>query len=164
MTITCYLQVGFCFQYHLTNLVWVSIDFFSFSWSQTHPQRCFKNLKTSFWPSPYNKKMCWGQDELKLHYLLFRVFIFLCLQLSKNTFFICTSWKRKQTMEQQSHRACEWTKSKQKKVTSHLNLLRAVLFDLPHKQCNSIIKGRLHCLTSESKGRYRYLVNNILLA
>ena len=30
------------------------------------------------------------------------------------------------------------------------------------KQCNGIIKGWLHCLMSESKGRF--LANNILLA
>ena len=33
--------------------------------------------------------------------------------------------------------------------------------DLAHKQCNGIINGRLHCLTSNSKGRF--LVNNILM-
>ena len=35
------------------------------------------------------------------------------------------------------------------------------LFDLLHKQCNGIIKGWLHCLMSESNGRF--LVNHILL-
>ena len=34
-------------------------------------------------------------------------------------------------------------------------------FDLAHKQCNDIIKGWLHFLVSESKGRF--LANNILL-
>ena len=34
--------------------------------------------------------------------------------------------------------------------------------DLGRKQCNGIIKGWLHCLTSESEGRF--IVNNILLA
>ena len=80
----------------------------------------------------------------------------------QSTCFICTTWKRKQTMEQQPHRACERTKSKQKQnqVMSHSNWPRVLLFDLAHKQCNGIIKGWLHCLTSESKGRF--LVNNIL--
>ena len=53
------------------------------------------------------------------------------------------------------------TKTKQKKVTRHSNSPR-VLFDLVHKQCNGIIKGWLHCLTSELK--VRFLVNNTLLA
>ena len=60
-------------------------------------------------------------------------------------------------------RACERTKSKEKQnqVTSHSNWRRVLLFDLAHKQCNGIIKGWLHCLRSESKGRF--LVNNILV-
>ena len=32
-----FLQVGFCFQFQLINLVWLSIDFFPFSWSQPSP-------------------------------------------------------------------------------------------------------------------------------
>ena len=68
-------------------------------------------------------------------------------------------------MKQQPHRACEWTKSNQNKktkVTSYSNWPRALLFDLAHKQWNGIIKGWLHYLTSESKGRF--IANNILLA
>ena len=67
-------------------------------------------------------------------------------------------------MEKQPHRACERTKSKQKRnqVTSHSNLTRVLLFDLAHKQSNGIIKGWLHCLTSESIGRF--LFNNIWLS
>ena len=94
-------------------------------------------------------------------YLQFFTFLLLMLQ---STYFICTSWKRKGTMEQQSHRTCEWIKSKQKqnknKVTP--NWPRILQFHLAHKQCNGIIKGWLHYLTSESKERF--LVNNILLA
>ena len=65
-------------------------------------------------------------------------------------------------MEQQPHRACERTKSKQKQneVTSHLDWPRVLLFNLAHKQYNGIIKGWLQCLTSESKGRF--LDNDIL--
>ena len=33
--IKSFLQVGFHFQYQLINLVWLSFDFFSFSWSLT---------------------------------------------------------------------------------------------------------------------------------
>ena len=66
-------------------------------------------------------------------------------------------------MEQELHRAWERTKAKQKQnqVMSHSNQPRVLFFDLAHKQCNGIIKGWLHCLTSESKGRF--LVNNILI-
>ena len=60
--IRSFLQVSFCFHYQLINLVWLSIDFFPFSWSQPRPQSCFKKLKTSFSPSSYNEKFCWGQD------------------------------------------------------------------------------------------------------
>ena len=77
----------------------------------------------------------------------------------QSTCFICTTCKRKQTMEQQPHCACERTKSKQKQnqVTSLSNWPRVILFDLAHK----LIKGWLHCLLSESKGRF--VVNNILM-
>ena len=81
------------------------------------------------------------------------------------TCFICVTCKHKQTIEQQPHRACESTKSNKKiinKATSYSNLPRVLLFDLAHKQCNDIIKGWLHYLTSESKGRF--LANTILLA
>ena len=106
--------------------------------------------------------------------------ILLCVQLSKNitkcilfiiihifsTYFAINLFYlhnlKTWTMEQQLHRAWERTKSKQKQnqVTSRSNWQRAMLFDLAHKQCNGIIKGRLHCLTSEWG---RFLVNNILM-
>ena len=65
----------------------------------------------------------------------------------------CTTWKRKQTMEQQRHRACERMKSNTKS--------RPIQIDLAQKQCNGIIKRWLHCLTSESKGKF--IFNNILM-
>ena len=70
--------------------------------------------------------------------------------------FNCTTWKRKQTTKQQPHRACERTKSKQKQnqAMSHSNSPRVLLFDLAHKQYNSVIKRQLHCLMSESKGTF----------
>ena len=109
------------------------------------------------------------------HNLLFRDYKLLCVQLSKNiskiflfiiihifsthfaiNLFICTTWKRKQTMEKQPHCVCERRRSKQKRnqVTSHSNWLRVLLFNLAHKQSNGIIRGWLHCLTPESKGRF----------
>ena len=42
-----------------------------------------------------------------------------------------------------------------------INVWNSNWIDLDHKQCNSIIKGWLHCLISESKGRF--LVNNMLM-
>ena len=73
-----------------------------------------------------------------------KVFSVLILQL---TCFIFIASKRKQTMEQQRQRACEWTKSsnqkktKEKKVTSHSNWPRALQFHLANKQCNGIINS-----------------------
>ena len=119
---------------------------FLFSWSQPCPQSCFKKWKTSLSPSSYNENMCWTMVELKPHYLLSRGFVFVCMQLCKNitkcflfTFlvlvlqsvcFICASWKRKQTLEQKSHHACDWTKSKQKQsdVTFKLATCSVVRF------------------------------------
>ena len=51
--------------------------------------------------------------------------------------------------------------SKYKTRTSHSNWPCVLLFNLAYKQCNRLIKGWLHCLTSESKGRF--FVNNILI-
>ena len=59
------------------------------------------------------------------------------------------------------YRACERTRSKQNQVTSHSNSSSVLLFDLAHKQYNGAIKGWLHCLMSESKGRF--LVNTTLM-
>ena len=61
------------------------------------------------------------------------------------------------------YRAFKTTESKQNQnqVTSQLNLPRALLFDLAHKQCNGIIIRWFHYLMLESKGRF--FVNNILM-
>ena len=66
-------------------------------------------------------------------------------------------------MEQWPYRACQRVTSKQEQnqVTSYSNWSRVLLFHVAHKQCNDVVKGWLHCLTSESKGRF--LVNNILM-
>ena len=63
-------------------------------------------------------------------------------------------------MEQQPHCACERTKFKQK-VMSYSNRALVPLFDLLHKQCNGIIKGWFHFLTSESKERFLVITNYI---
>ena len=59
--IRSFLQVRSRFLYQLINLVCLSIDFFSFNWSQSRPQSNFKELKISFLPSPYSEKTRWGQ-------------------------------------------------------------------------------------------------------
>ena len=58
--IRSFLQFGFRFQYQLINLVWLSMDFVSFSWSWCHPQSNFKKSKASFSSSSYSTKMRWG--------------------------------------------------------------------------------------------------------
>ena len=59
--IRSFLQVGFRFQYQLINLLWIAVDFVSFSWSQP------------LFRLPLIVKRCAGVNvELKPHYLLFR--------------------------------------------------------------------------------------------
>ena len=82
--IRSFLQVGFCFQNKLIDLVWLFVGFFPFRWSQTRTQNNSKKSKTSFSSSSYSEKMCWVNVELNPYYLLFRNFIFLCVQLSKS--------------------------------------------------------------------------------
>ena len=63
-------------------------------------------------------------------------------------------------MEQQSHSACEWTKSKQKEnqPTSHSNWPRVLLFDLAHRECNGILvqKVDIICVSPLSKITVNY--------
>ena len=59
--IRSFLKVGFCFQYQLSNLVWLFIDFFPFTWRKPCSQNYFKKLKTSFLSSSYSEKMCWSR-------------------------------------------------------------------------------------------------------
>ena len=106
-----FLQVGFLFQYQLTNLVLLSFDLFdflSFSWS--HTNYFFLVLYSCVYEKALYSCLC------KKFLWLFK-FLVLILQ---STCFICTTWKRKQTMEQQPHRACEQTKSKHKTKPGHV--------------------------------------------
>ena len=128
-------------------------------------------------------KRCAGiKIKLKPHCLLFRDFTFWCVQLSKNmkyflkknflvlilqsTCFICITWKRKQTMEQKPHRACEWTKSnKNKKKLRHVIFkatMRSIVRFSPQNNAVVSLKDGFTSLTSVSKGRF--LASNILLA
>ena len=114
--IRSFLQVAFCLQYQLINYLWLSVDFFLFSWSQPCPQSYLKKAKTSFSFSSYSKKECWCQGWAeaspsvfswlyifvcevvqKYHEMFFVILLVLILQ---SICFICTSWKRKQTKEQ----------------------------------------------------------------
>ena len=140
------------FQYQLINLVWLSVDFFPFSRRKPRPQSYFKILKTSFSPSSFSKKICWGQGwaEASLpafsglynlagavvqkhheEFFYLQLFTFLVLIL-QSTCFIYTFWKRKQNMEQQPHLACEWMKLKQKQshFTFKLTTRLIALFSL----------------------------------
>ena len=146
MTIVCYQvfpsgRLSFPVSTH--NPVWLFADFFSFSWSQYRPQSNFKKSEISFSPSCHSEKMLWGQSLAEsslstfswLYILVFAVVqkyhkmfsetkFFLVLIL-ESTCFICITWKRKQTMEQQPHRACEWTKSNQNKTKQKQNKLKS---------------------------------------
>ena len=136
MTIICY-QVfpsgRFRFQYQLINLVWVSFDFFSFSWS----------LAIYFFVALYSCICSYPKILRNVFYL--QLFASLKLKL-QSICFICTTWKHKKSMEQQRHRACKLkAKWKQKtknesKSTPHSNWPRVLLFDLAHKQYNGIIR------------------------
>ena len=156
MTVICYqvfrsfFLVSFRFQHQLINLAWLSCDFISFSWSRT----------VCFFVALYSCMCSFPKISQNVFYLWLSTILVVILQ---STCLIYKTWKRKQIMEQQLQRTFEWTKSKQKqnKVTSNSSSPRVLLFDLAHKQCNGIIKGWVHCLTSESKGRF--LVNNILV-
>ena len=129
------LKTGFCFQYQLINLVWLSFDFFSFRWSQYRPQSSFLKIKTLFSPFSYIEKMRWSQVWAEASLSAFWwLYIFVCaVKISRNVFsekiflmlilqsacFVCITWKGKQTMEQQPHRSCKWTESnKSKKIKS----------------------------------------------
>ena len=85
---------------------------------------------------------------LKPHHLLFHGFKLMCVQLPKNTTkfllfviihilsililqstcFICTTWKRKQTMEEQPRRAYEQNKNKTK--LRHIQINHAFYFSI----------------------------------
>ena len=145
--IRSFVQVGFRFQYQLINLVWLSIVFFSFSWSKSRPQSNFRKLKNSFSSSCYSVKMRWGQSwaETSLstflwHYILVCAVVqkyhemfflkkFFLVLILQSTCSIFTTSKRKQTMEHQPHRVYEWTKSNKKSyVTFKLNTRSTVRF------------------------------------
>ena len=62
------------------------------------------------------------QKYHKFFYLKLIIFLLLILQ---STCFICSTWKRKQTMEQKPHRACERTKDikmKNKTKSRHIQI------------------------------------------
>ena len=144
MIITCYLvfpsgRLSFSVSIHSSCLPFHWL--FSFSWSKSRPQNDFKKLKNSFSPYSYNKKLPWGQSwaeaslsTLSWHYALVCAVVQKYYEFKKkkkrlvlilqSTYFIFMTSKREQTMEQQPHRTCEWTKSNKKshlkfKLTTH---------------------------------------------
>ena len=138
--IRSFLQVGFRFQYQPINLVWLSFDFFSFSWSLTI------SFFVVLW-SCVCKYPKMSRDK----------YIFICIHIFSTHFAInllylhnLKTWANYGTTTS----PCMWTneiKTKTKLSMSRSNWSRVILFDLVHKQCNGIIKGWIHCLTSESK-------------
>ena len=133
--IRSFFQVGFCFQYRRINLAWLSFDFFLFSWSLT-----------IYFSVALNSCMC-SCTKISQNVFYLYLFTFLLLILKLTCFFAHLENVNKL-----------WNNN----CTVHLNERpRVLLFDIARKQCNGIIKGWLHCLTSESKGRF--LVTNILM-
>ena len=104
--IRSFLQVSFCFQYQLINLVWLSSDFFSFSWT----------LTICVFMALYS--CVWSCSKISRNVLF--IIIHILVLILQSTRFICTTWKRKQSMEQQPRCACERTKLKQKQTPSHV--------------------------------------------
>ena len=102
--IRSFLQVGFLFQYQLINLIWLSFDFFSFTWSLT---------------------ICFLYSVVQKHHeisFIYKYSHFKYKLILLSTCFICTNWKCTQTMDGQLRPACQQAKSKQKKqVTSDSN-------------------------------------------
>ena len=104
-----FFQIGFRFKYQLINLLWLSFDFFSFSWS----------VNICFFMA-LNSCVC-SCPKISQNVFYLQLFTFLVLIL-QSTYFICATWKLKQTMEQQPHHECDRTKSKHKnKVSSYSN-------------------------------------------
>ena len=126
--IRTFFKVGFRFQYQLINLDWLSFEFFSFNWS----------LIISFLVDLYSWMRNCPKIEQNILYSHFSTHF--AIKIS----FICTTWKRKQTMEQQLLRTFEWTKSKQKQdqVTSHSNLALVPLFDVATNNATIYQKSR----------------------
>ena len=89
MTIICYqvrsfLQVGFCFQYQLSNLSGFLLTSFHLALANLCPQSYFKKLRTSFLPSSYSKKMCWGQGGAEASLSAFSLLcFFVCAVVQK---------------------------------------------------------------------------------
>ena len=83
------------FVFSINSLTLSSVDFFSFSWI----------LIIMFFVALCSRVCSCPKISGNIFYL----YLFLVLIL-QSTYFICTTWKRKQTTEQQLHRACEPTK------------------------------------------------------
>ena len=126
-----FLKVGFHFSIDSLILSDFPLTFFHLVEANLVPRAILKKLKASFLSSSYREKMRWSQGwaetSLITKYFLRNTFFRLILQ---STCFICVTWKHKQTIEQQPHSACEWTKSnenKTKKIKPHVMFTMTIL-------------------------------------
>ena len=126
-----FLKVGFHFSIDSLILSDFPLTFFHLVEANLVPRAILKKLKASFLSSSYREKMRWSQGwaetSLITKYFLRNTFFRLILQ---STCFICVTWKHKQTIEQQPHSECEWTKSnenKTKKIKPHVMFTMTIL-------------------------------------
>ena len=86
--IRSFLQVGFLFQYLLSNLVWLFTDFFSFSWSESRPQSNFYGIKISSRLPFIVKRRAGVKLELKPIYFFVALHpcVRSCPKISRNAF------------------------------------------------------------------------------
>ena len=101
-----FLQFGFRIQYQRINLAWLSFDFFSFTCSLT------------IW---LYTLVCAVEQKILQNIFHLWLFSFLVLIL-QSACFICATWKHKQTIERQQHRACEWNQNKSKTESGHIQI------------------------------------------
>ena len=100
-----FFQVSFRFQYQLINLLWLSFDFFSFSWS----------LRICFFVALYSCVCSCPKISKCLLFIIIHIF---STHFAINLF--CLHNLKTLTMEQQLHHACKRTKSKQNQKPSHV--------------------------------------------
>ena len=134
--IRSFFQVGFRFQYQLINLVWLSFDFFSFSWS----------LTICFFMDLYSCVCsCLKYHKMSFIYNYSRFWYSFCNQpvLFSKLENVSNLWNDNRTVHVNKR-----NENKKNQVTSYSNWPSVLLFDLAHKQCSGIIKGWLHFLTS----------------
>ena len=96
-----FLQVSLGIQYQLINLVWLSFEFLHLGEASLSAFLWLYNLVCAVIQKYHEMPFIYNYSHF-------------CYTFCNQLFFIRRTWKRKQTMEQQPHRAWERTKSKQK--------------------------------------------------